>query len=177
MKNNVLGLVLLTGSLCCFNSFAVSSAAKHSEDESLNNVFKTGNSSPKANQTQGSARPEAAIKEADLITEVPTDIKTVEELKNYLKRFPEEQVVIKLGAPWCRPCNLLHPKLEELAKSKVGKVKFFQINTDNNPPLSNALKFQGEAGIPVIVTLKNDGTGSFSRAVNGYKWLQEVSQE
>jgi|LakMenE01Jun11ns_1017448.scaffolds.fasta_scaffold9724333_2 thiol-disulfide isomerase/thioredoxin len=88
-------------------------------------------------ETSNTARPIA--EEQALMNEIPSDIKDLESLKKYLKRFKEEKVVIKVGATWCGPCAKLHPEIEKLAESKKGQIKVVTLDVDNNPELANKL--------------------------------------
>ncbi len=42
-------------------------------------------------------------------------------------------VVVDFWAPWCAPCKLIDPVLEELSHEYEGKYKFVRMNTDLNP--------------------------------------------
>ena len=42
-------------------------------------------------------------------------------------------VVVDCWAPWCGPCRILAPTIEALAKDFDGKVRFYKLNTDDNP--------------------------------------------
>ena len=124
---------------------------------------------PKTPSAKESGRPEesAATGQDGEPLEIPTDITTVESLRKWLQKFPEEEVVIKMGATWCGPCRDLHPEIEKLAKKKVGELKVLTIDIDNNPALAKILSPRGI--VPSLVTLKNDGKSAPSQPIIGYK--------
>ena len=74
----------------------------------------------------------------------------------------ENPVVVDFWAPWCGPCHMVTPALEELATEYGGKVRFAKLNTDENR--ETAVKY-GIMSIPTIKVFKSgDEVGSMSGA-------------
>ncbi len=72
-------------------------------------------------------------------------------------------VLVDFWAPWCGPCLMMAPTLDELADEYDGKVKFAKLNTDDNH--DTATKY-GIMGIPTIKIFKGgEEVGSMSGAV------------
>ncbi|MGC8631787.1 MAG: thioredoxin [Thermoprotei archaeon] len=63
-----------------------------------------------------------------------------------------DYVVVDFWAPWCVPCRIVSPILEQLSRVYADRVAFAKLNTDENPITAN--KFYIE-GIPTILFFKN----------------------
>lgn len=61
-------------------------------------------------------------------------------------------VVVDLWAPWCGPCRIIAPMLDELAVEMAGRVRFAKLNVDDNP--ATASRF-GVQGIPTLLVMRN----------------------
>jgi thioredoxin 1 len=61
-------------------------------------------------------------------------------------------VLVDYWAPWCGPCKMVAPILDELAGDYEGKVRIVKLNVDDNP--ETAAKF-GVRGIPTLTLFKN----------------------
>lgn len=60
-------------------------------------------------------------------------------------------LVVDCWAPWCTPCRLIAPVVEELAQKYAGRITFGKLNVDENPSVASELQIMS---IPTLLVFK-----------------------
>jgi len=75
-----------------------------------------------------------------------TDAQFAEEVLN-----SELPVIVDFWAPWCGPCKMIAPVLEDVAAEYAGKVKVVKLNVDENQETAPKYNVRG---IPTLLIVK-----------------------
>lgn len=87
-------------------------------------------------------------------------------------------VLVDYYAPWCGPCKMLAPALEQFAAAFAGKIKFAKLNVDNAPRLAAEHEI---TGVPTLILF---GKGQAVNRQVGMPaprqfkdWLEQIASE
>ena len=75
---------------------------------------------------------------------------TDSDMHDLVQQYP--LVVVDCWAPWCGPCRMLSPVIEELAKDMQGTAVFAKLNTDEN---QQTARQYGIMSIPTLLLFKD----------------------
>ena len=95
-----------------------------------------------------------------------TDATFDEELK-----AADKPVIVDFWAPWCGPCRMVGPIVEEIADQHADKVIVGKVNVDENPSIASRF---GIMSIPTIILFKD---GEAAKKVVGSRPKADLEKE
>lgn len=90
--------------------------------------------------------------------------------KNFNQTIQNGLVLVDFWAPWCGPCRMIAPILEELSRQEGKRVTIAKLNVDENPLTA------GKYGVMSIPTLKLFKNGKAVSSVVGVQPLAALQQ-
>ena len=79
--------------------------------------------------------------------------------------------LIDFWAPWCGPCRMVGPLIDELSNEYEGKVNFYKVNTDEEQELSAAF---GIRSIPSLLFIPPEGDPKMAMGALPKKELKKI---
>ncbi len=83
----------------------------------------------------------------------------------------DEPVIVDFWAPWCEPCRMVSPIVEQIAAMRQGSYKVVKVNIDDEPAIARQYEVQS---IPMIGLFRN---GRLERAALGAKPRPQLEAE
>ena len=86
----------------------------------------------------------------------------------------KKPVLVDFYAPWCGPCKMMSPVIDELAKDYKGRAGVYKVNVDNEPELANKSQVMN---IPTTIIFKDGKAVDQIIGTQSKKKLKEVIEK
>lgn len=98
-------------------------------------------------------------------------IADIENSPNQWQYLGERPALVDFYAPWCGPCRMLMPVLDELAKEYAGKVDIYKVNVEDEQQLAEEF---GIRSIPTLLFIPKQGLSQTRLGAMQKSQLREV---
>ena len=68
----------------------------------------------------------------------------------------EQPVLVDFWAPWCGPCRMMSPAVDELAQANEGRAKVVKVDVDQSPEVASQFQI---SSIPTFIVFENGKAG------------------
>jgi len=83
----------------------------------------------------------------------------------------DKPVLVDFYAPWCGPCQVMGPVIEEFAKEVGDKAKVFKVNVDEEGELANRFQVMS---IPTLIAFKDGKPAGQAMGVQSKEALKKM---
>jgi thioredoxin 1 len=83
--------------------------------------------------------------------------------KNFKEVVRKKKVLVDFWAPWCAPCKMIAPVLNEIADENPGKITIAKLDVDQNKPLAQKYNIRN---IPTMILFED---GKEVKRISGVK--------
>ena len=83
----------------------------------------------------------------------------------------EQPVIVDFWAPWCGPCHMVSPILDQIAEERSGELRVVKVNIDEEPELAQRY---GVMSIPAMVLFKGGEPAAATVGARPKKALEQA---
>ena len=90
--------------------------------------------------------------------------------ENFNQEISKGKVLVDIWAPWCGPCRVISPIIEELS-NEMKDIKFYKLDVDKSPDIASQYDVMG---IPTLILFKD---GKEVKRIVGLKSKEDLKKE